>query len=278
MRNAGANLDFRIARADEDSGHLPAARQARLVGLIRDRGQMTVNEMMSLFSVSRDTIRRDLTALEDRALITRTHGGAVPADRTISPVTTLSSRMDSHAAAKRSIGAATARLIRDGETLVLNGGSTTTYFAAELKDHHDLTIITNNLRVLSALPEHCTRSVYLLGGTYAAATQVLVRFDDLGPMPRINVRTAIIGVTGLSAGGFSSGTIQEAQATKAMIDRSQRTILLSDHRKFNVAAFANIAELRKAAYLVTDRMPDEELRAALEKAEVEVLISEPLNG
>lgn len=72
-----------------------------------------------------------------------------------------------------------------------------------------------------------------------------------------------------------SSTIEEAQATKAMIDMPLRAILVSDHSKTNVVAFARIAELRHAAYLVTDRMPNEELRSTLEKAEVEVIISEP---
>jgi len=260
---------------DPASGDLPAARQTKLVELVNEKGQVTVSELVSRFGVSRDTIRRDLTQLEARRLILRTHGGAVSADRTVTTTTPLSSRMDTEVSAKQRIGRAAASLIRDGETLIINGGSTTTYFVTELSERHDLTIVTNNLRVLPALPDQCLRAVYLLGGTYLQSTQSVVGFDGFASMPLISVNTAVIGVAGISAAGFSTGTIEEAHATRAIMQTSRRSIVVADRSKFNVVAFAWIAELQRIEHFVTDAMPDDALRAALEEAEVEILVCEP---
>ncbi len=260
---------------DPASGDLPATRQTKLVELVNETGQVTVSELVSRFGVSRDTIRRDLTQLEARRLIVRTHGGAVSADRTVMTNTPLSSRMDARVSAKQRIGKAAAGLIRDGETLIVNGGSTTTYFVAELHERRDLTIVSNNLRVLSALPERCLWAVYLLGGTYLQSTQSVVGFNGFTSMPLINVNTAVIGVAGICAAGFSTGTIEEAHATRAIMETSRRTIVVADGSKCNVGAFAWIAELKNVEHFVTDVMPDDALRAALDAAEVEIMVCEP---
>jgi DeoR family fructose operon transcriptional repressor len=264
------------ARKRDETGDgnadLPAARQAKLVELVRQHGQVTVGELVARFGVSSDTIRRDLTLLEAAGLLVRTHGGAVPADRMVNPITTLSSRMVKHVSAKQRIGAAAAGLIRDGETLILNAGSTTTYFAAELTARRDLTIVTNNLRLLPALPEQCARSVYLLGGSYLESAQATIGFDGFASMPQISVDTAVIGATGVSADGCSIGTIEEALATRAIMNTSRRTILVADSSKFNIVTFAHFAELRQIEHLVTDAMPEGALRAALDEAGVEILV------
>lgn len=210
-------LLLRPGETDEASGNLPAARQAKLVELVRKRGQVAASELVTLFGVSRDTIRRDLTLLEERGLLVRTHGGAIPGEHLVTSITPLDSRMMKHKTAKERMSRVAAGLIRDGETLMLNGGSSITYFASELVDRRDLTIVTNNLRVLSALPERCLRTVYVLGGTYLDSSQVMVGFAGFAAMPQISVDTAIIGIGGISARGCSIGKLEEALATKEMM-------------------------------------------------------------
>ncbi len=270
-------MDDLLARPtdpEEANGNLPGVRQAKLLDIVRERGQVTVGELVSVFGVSRDTIRRDLTLLEQRGLLVRTHGGAMPGDRMVTSITTLTSRMHAHAAAKQRIGVAAARLIRDGETLMLNGGSSTTYFAAELGERRDLTIVTNNLRVLPALPERCLRAVYVLGGSYLPSSQVMVGFAGFAAMPRISVDTAVIGATGIAAGGCSIGKLEEALATQEMMAVSRRTILLADSSKFDVQAFALVASFGSIEHLVTDAAPTGALAAALDEAEVQVCVAD----
>ena len=262
------------AVGSEDASALPAARQARLVELVRRRGQVTASDLVNHFGVSRDTIRRDLTLLEERGLLVRTHGGAVPGERLVTSITSFDSRMTTHRGAKERMAKAAARLVRDRETLMLNGGSSVTYFAGALGDRQDLTIVTNNLRILPTVPERCVRAIYVLGGTYLASSQVMVGFNGFAEMPLISVDTAIIGVGGLSAKGCSIGKLEEATATKEMMSVCQRTILLADSSKFDVQAFASVAGFDQVEYLVTDKTPPGALAASLEEAGVQVVIAD----
>ena len=115
-----------------DDYSLPARRQNDLLRLAHSRGQVMVNDLAEHFEVSVDTIRRDLDALASRGLLTRTHGGAVPVEQLVNRDSPFAIKMQTQTAEKRRIARAAADLIRDGETLIINGGSTTHYFAEEL--------------------------------------------------------------------------------------------------------------------------------------------------
>ncbi len=256
----------------QDSSALPALRQERLLEILQRQGQATVAELVGLLDVSRDTVRRDLDVLENRGLLVRTHGGAVHKNRMVRVDTTIGLRMDAHAEAKRRIGLAAAGLIRDGETLVLNGGSSTVAFSAALRERRDLTVVTNNLRIPPALPEACIRTVYLLGGTYWAVSQVTIGPLALPGIAGFAADTAVIGVTGLSDEGITMGRLEEAAETAAMIAAAKRTIVLVDASKFDVSAFARIASLERIDHLVTDAAPPSAIADALERAGVSVLI------
>lgn len=260
---------------DADAAALPALRQSRLAALVRERGQMTVAELVRQFGVSRDTVRRDLHVLEQRGLLVRTHGGAIPGDDLVMREVSLTQRMDAHVGAKIRIGRAAATLIRDGETLIVNGGSTTTYFAAEVKDRRDLMVVTNNLRIPPALPDGAMRAIYVLGGTYWSSPQVTIGAIGFPSTAQISADTAVIGVTGLSAAGFSIARLEEAALSSSMIKVARRTIVLADSSKFGVDAFAQVAGCAEVEYLVTDAAPPPEIAAALEQAGVQVLVAPP---
>src|SRR5690349_15772831 len=104
---------------------LPAQRRAALARQVRDRGHATVAELATAFAVSMDTIRRDLDYLADRGVLARTHGGAMRTDELATADTPFDNRTAVHRDAKEAIGAAAARLISDGETVLVNGGTTT---------------------------------------------------------------------------------------------------------------------------------------------------------
>ena len=242
---------------------------------MRELGQITVADLVTRFGVSRDTIRRDLDALEQRGILVRTHGGAIPSDSLVMRETSMTQRMDTHVDAKRRIGRAASALIRDGETLIVNGGSTTCYFAAELGARQNLMVVTNNLRIPPVLPEHAIRAVYVLGGTYWSSPQVTIGPIGFASTARISADTAVVGVTGLSASGFSIARLEEAAATSSMMQVAQRTIVLADSSKFQIDAFAHVAEFANVQHLITDAPLPAEIAAALAEAEVEVLIAPP---
>jgi len=268
------NNDSRQAPTQDQTQQaaLPALRHSRLLALLQERGQASVADLVVALDVSRDTVRRDLDLLDQRGLLIRTRGGALDNSHLVQVDTTLGLRMDAHVEAKRRIGACAARLVRDSETLILNGGSSTCYFAGALGDRHNLTVITNNLRIPPAVPEGCSRAIHILGGLYWGVSQVTLGPIGFSSVAGISADTAVIGVTGLTAAGISMGRLEEASATRGMIDIARRTIVLADASKFSVSAFSLIAPLSGIHHLVTDKEPPPDIAAALAAAGVEIAV------
>jgi len=253
---------------------LPAKRHLELVELVRARGQMTVNELSSHFAVSGDTVRRDLDLLASQGLLKRTHGGAVAMDNLVHQDSTFMQRMSTRVPAKTRIARAACQLIRDGETLVLNGGSTTRLFAAELSDRRNLTIVTNNLTVPTTLAAECVRDVYILGGQYKGDAQVTVGPVGFVSAASITVDSAVIGVGGITIKeGLTTTVLEEASTILGMINVARRTIVLADASKLGHSTFAQIAPLERIDTLVTDEEPPGELAQALKEARVELIIA-----
>ena len=253
---------------------LPAKRHLELVELIRARGQMTVNDLASHFAVSGDTVRRDLDLLATQGLLKRTHGGAVALDNLVHQDSTFTQRMGTRVPAKRRMPRAASRLIGDGETLLVNGGSTTKLFAAELADRRNLTVVTNNLGVPGTLSADCFSNVYILGGEYKGDAQVTVGPVGFVSAGSISVDSAVIGVGGITVKeGLTTTVLEECSMILAMICAARRTIVLADASKFGHSSFAHIAPLGRIQILVTDEAPPSDLAQALKEARVEVIVA-----
>jgi DeoR family transcriptional regulator, fructose operon transcriptional repressor len=253
---------------------LPAKRHLELVELIRARGQMTVNELSNRFGVSGDTVRRDLDFLANQGLVKRTHGGAVAMDNLVQQDSTFMQRMNTRVPAKERIARAACQLITDGETLLLNGGSTTRFFAVELSARRNLTIVTNNLTIPAALAPESIRDIYVLGGQYKGDAQVTVGPVGFVSAASIKVDSAVIGVGGISVeDGLSTTVLEEASMILAMINAARRTIVLADASKLGHSSFAQIVPLDRIDILVTDEAPSDDLARAFREAGVELMVA-----
>lgn len=262
----------RTAERDAD-GVLPGRRRALLTAFIDEHGQATVAELADAFNVSADTVRRDLDWLAKRGAVSRTYGGAVTVTGLAAADTTFSDRSSVHPDEKRCIAAAAAERIADGETVIINGGTTTLAVAAALGVRRNLTIVTNNLRLPAALPPAAVRDVYLIGGSCRVASNVTIGPVTFPGTEGISADVAVIGVGGVAArAGFTTSSLQEAQMMAEMIQSAQRTLVVADSSKFGRSAFAHIVRLDAAAMLVTDRMPEGDLLDALTAAEVEIAV------
>ncbi|MBV8375990.1 MAG: DeoR/GlpR transcriptional regulator [Verrucomicrobia bacterium] len=268
------SADMGISNRSIRGNVLPARRHLELVELIRSRGQMTVNELANHFTVSGDTVRRDLDLLAGQGLIKRTHGGAVAMDNLVHQDSPFTQRMSTRVPAKRRIARAAARLISDGETLLINGGSTTKLFAAELAERRNLTVVTNNLGLPATLPTDCCSNVYILGGEYNGDAQVTVGPVGFVSAGNITVDSAVIGVGGIAIKeGLTTTVLEECSMILAMICAARRTIVLADATKFGHRSFAHIAPLERIQILVTDEAPPKDLAQALHESGVEVIVA-----
>jgi DeoR/GlpR family transcriptional regulator of sugar metabolism len=259
-------------------GSLPARRRFELIRLAQRQGQLSVAELSLQFGVSADTIRRDLDLLSVRGFVRRTHGGAVPADYLVQEESTSAQRSGSRIAEKTRIARCAAQLIQDGESLILNGGSTTRLFAFELSGKKNLTVITNALGIPAALSREAVRDIVVVGGEYRAESHSIVGSVAFCGAVAVSADSAILGVGGVSQKGLSCGLLQDATMAASMIAAARRTIVLADSSKFNHQLLGQISTLDQIDILVTDAEPPRDLFNLLEQLEVQVLIAPPLNS
>jgi DeoR/GlpR family transcriptional regulator of sugar metabolism len=251
---------------------LPAQRRSELVKVLEIKGQMSVSEISDYFNISEDTVRRDLDALAQKGALTRTHGGAVTITALVHRDSPFLQRLNTCTAEKQRIAKAAAALISDGETLLINGGSTTRLFAAELNQQY-LTVVTNNLSVPGVLSTELIRDIYVMGGQFRPEAQVTIG-PILAAGIQISVDSAIIGVGGITAReGLTTTVLEEASMIASMMAAARRTIVLADSSKLGKHSFAQIAGLAAMQILVTDAEPAEELAAALKEAGVELVVA-----
>ncbi|GCD19765.1 D-beta-D-heptose 1-phosphate adenosyltransferase [Cellulomonas algicola] len=265
--------------AGSTARRLPAGRKAELAAYVAEVGEVTVAQLADRFDVSADTIRRDLDALDADGVLIRTHGGAVSTSAIPRPDTGLDVRMRLQTTAKERIGALAATLVHDGSAIVVNAGTTTLALARHLADHSDLTIATNSLRLATEIAPKVYRDLYVFGGAVRASAQATVgpvRLPALAGGPELDIRCdlAIIGVGAVAVdAGYSTSNLAEAQMMGDMMDRAARVAVLADSSKFGRRLFAQIADLGRADYLVTDVAPPHDLHDALRARDVEVLVA-----
>jgi DeoR/GlpR family transcriptional regulator of sugar metabolism len=265
--NGGAD----IPSAD---GALPRRRRDLLTQFVSERGQATVTELADAFNVSTDTVRRDLDWLAAHGSLARTYGGAVVLSNLTTSDSVFSHRATLNPEAKRLIAQATVSRIGDGETVLLNGGTTTLAVARELGARKDLTIVTNNIRIPAELPAASVRDVYLLGGVCRLGSNVTIGPIAFPGMSGVSADVAVIGVGGVSARtGLSTTSLPEAQMMARMLESAHRAVVVADSSKFGRSAFAHIAGLEAVDVLVTDAEPPDDVASELMAKDVEVVVA-----
>ncbi|MEV8273288.1 DeoR/GlpR family DNA-binding transcription regulator [Microbacterium sp. NPDC077184] len=255
---------------------LPAGRKADLAAYVEEVGRVTVADLAEHFSVSIDTIRRDLDQLDREGVVVRTHGGAVSASDTPGRDRGLDVRLRMQVGEKEAIAKLAAELVEDGQVIMLNGGTTTLAVARALRNHRDLTIATNNLRIPAELSPNAFRDLYVFGGAVRTLTQATTGPVAL-PMSAANLEgdiradLALVAVGAVDRSGYSTSNLGDASMMAEMTRRAERTVILADSTKLDRRLFAQIAPLEGADYLVTDEEPSEELAEELRNAGVTVL-------
>jgi len=253
---------------------LPARRRADLAQYVREHAQATVAELAAMFQVSADTVRRDLDHLARRGVLTRTHGGAVPMGELATADTPLLNRRDTQRDAKERIGRAAVRLVDDGQTVIINGGTTALEAARALVGLRNLTIVTNNLLVPSEVPQDALRDLYVLGGMCRIPSMVTIGPVGFTGIRGIRADVALIGVGGISENGYSTSHLGEAQMMQQMIESASRVVILADASKFGRHAFVHIGALEDSDALVTNTLPQPDLEQALREADVDIIVAD----
>jgi DeoR/GlpR family transcriptional regulator of sugar metabolism len=250
-----------------NSDLLGQKRQERIAQLLEERETLTVAEISEAFEVSEATVRRDLAALAAQNMIRRVHGGAMRAHAVATSEAPILQRQEQNAEIKRRIGLAAARLIQDGETVLIIGGSTGTAVARVLGNHSSLTVVTDSLIVANELMRQVVHKVILLGGMVDPA-----EFAVRGTLARLilselQVDRVVLGTKAISAQrGLSAESAEEAEILRAFIQAGNHVIMVTDSSKFHQNALVRVAPIEAIHTLVTDVLiPADALAAIQEK-------------
>jgi DeoR/GlpR family transcriptional regulator of sugar metabolism len=241
-----------MSNSKDDKRPTMAQRDARLREVLRQRGEASIGEMASALGVSEMTLRRDLDRLERDGHVRRTHGGAVPAER-LGFEFDFVARRQSNQRAKRAIAAEAFKLVKPGDRLLLDAGTTTLELACLLRRIPDLTVVTPSLAVASELQFSDGVQTILLGGVLRRGSPDLTGEVTEAVLDMLAVDTAFQGADGIGL----DGTLYTADLGVARVDqkirrRAARTYVLADSSKVGRTALACHGKLQEMAGWITD--------------------------
>jgi DeoR family fructose operon transcriptional repressor len=225
-------------------------RRTRLLDMIRVRGFASIEEITKALGISESTARRDLDVLEEQGSARRTHGGVLYAGG-VPRIAEFGERQPAHWAAKRAIAVKAADEIADGETVLLDGG-TTTYEVARLLVGRSLQVVTNSLPVANLFASESRTDLVLLGGYVSPRTGVC-----LGPyanelLGRLHVTTTVLSAAGIDAEGLFNAHLLLAETEQAMLQAAGRVIVVADSSKFGRKSLTLVAPLEAIDLVVSD--------------------------
>ena len=247
-------------------------RHAQLLALLRREGTVRIATLAKVFDVTTETARRDLDELAQGGALKRTYGGG--ASRSLIDEPGIGIRSRAHAAERALIGAAAARIVEPGDALMVDCGSTTSLFANALAARNlHLTVVTNCLPVARALGTSAHCRVILCPGDYVPREGGAFGADTFEFIGRFKANKAFIGAGGLTSEGVTDADSLGCSVKRAMIDRSDRTILLLDSSKYDLVQFERVCALVDIDELVCEKAPPKKLAAGLKAAEVTLTLA-----
>ena len=244
-------------------GMMGEERRAQILQIVRSEGRVKVIELANLFNTSEVTIRIDLNELHQRGLVLRSHGGAVLPD-TILRESPVYERAKAHSEEKRRIGKMAATLIQDGETIILDSGTTTLEIARQIKKKQGLQIITNGVNIAAELLDARGAQIFILGGSVVKeAASITGRFTE-EMMDQFSADKMFLSGAGCDPEfGVSGAHVEETMVNRAMMRISREIILVADASKFSKRGMSRIAPFSEIDTVISDTSLREEIQEKL---------------
>ena len=221
-------------------------RRALIMKMLEKENEVSVTALSKTLSISEVTIRKDLTNLQNRNLLVRTRGGAIRRPvQNLNEDTTIAKKSMFNFREKERIGRMASKLIKNGDHILLDSGTTTLEIAKNLDRFTDLTILTNAMNIAEELIKYKRFTVIMLGGH--------VRFNSHSTISHFANYKLFLGVDSFSfENGISTPNMEEAMLNQAMISQASEVILVFDSSKFNKRSFCHIANIEQIHTIVTD--------------------------
>jgi DeoR/GlpR family transcriptional regulator of sugar metabolism len=248
---------------------LTAERRSLILERLRTQGRVLAADLTAELDVSADTIRRDLRELADDGRLRRVHGGALPRHGDAS---SFASRARRAPEAKASIARRAAACVRDGQVVVLDGGTTTLELARALRDDLHAQVITTSPPIALALADHPGLDVTVIGGTLRPNALVTVGAVAVEALQLIRADIVFLGVCGLHPEiGVTTEDLEERHVKAAMLEGAAEVVALADHDKLGTAMPVVVAPLSAVTHLVTDAAAEDRALAPYRALGIEVL-------
>lgn len=232
-------------------------REKTIVRLLAEEPLLSINEIGERLGVSVVTARSDLDALAEKGYLVRTRGGALPAFHP-----DIIARRQTEVETKRRIARAAADLVEDGDSIMIESGTTTALVARYLLGKRSVKVVTDSTLLLPYVRANPMVSLEVVGGIFRAATESMTGPVTVAQLRQYHVRIAFIGSDGFSCRyGLTTNFVEAAEVTRTMAEHCDTTVLLADSSKYGKRGFTRYMALAEVNRLITDTgMPDEAVR------------------
>lgn len=247
-------------------------RRAILINKLREDGYIQVTELAEELDISSATIRRDLTVLEKEGYCMRTRGGAVRSSQGTTLELPYDLKKQKFVVEKDRIAHEAAALIENGDTLILDAGSTTYALAQLLHDKQRLTVVTNDLQIAISLAANPNIHLVCTGGISRPHVYTLQGSEVVDFLEKLRVDKTFLGADAIHAdGSIGNVNIEEVAIKQAMIKVASTVVLLADSSKFSIKGFAKVCDLKDIDILITDAGYPDSIRALLKGTKTKLI-------
>jgi DeoR family glycerol-3-phosphate regulon repressor len=239
-------------------------RHQQILRILNEEGTVTISSLAARLDVSLETVRRDVKPLTENGSVLKIHGavglagqiGEAPFER----------RMRENAVAKQTIARHLASTIHNGESVMLDTGTTTSFVARELTGHRRLTVVTNSSDIARTLATVNGNRVYMAGGELRSDSGAAFGNSAIDFITRFTVAHAVISAGALDAGGVMDFDLEESEFARRVLACGERKVVVSDGSKFGRRGLVSVCRFDAVSELITDRDPPEDIADALEAA------------
>jgi len=246
-------------------------RRAKILELLRKEGQVQVSGLSQELSATVVTIRNDLDALEQDGYLQRIRGGAIQTVKNFYLHDSLL-RKQQNIEIRKNVAASAAALVSDGETLLINAGSTAYFTAIELKQYKNLNIVTNSLSIAVEFSMHPSFRVILLGGEINAQYAFTYGYDAQEQLKKYKADKVILSMDGICLeSGLWTNQAEETMLINCMMERARETIIVADSSKYGHESFSHVAPISKVQRWVTDSNLDAKVLKEFEQLGIDVI-------
>jgi len=248
-------------------------RQKQILSLLSQQGRLSVAEIVAQFSISEATARRDLEVLASQGKAQRVHGGVIEVEKA-PPELPILERKQEQMEEKTRIGRVAASLVGNNETVFLGSGTTVLEIARHLRDHKNLTVITNSLPVLNILAGAKEITVVSLGGMLRDSELSFIGHITEQSLVEVRADKVFMGTRGISLEhGLTNDYLQETLTDRAILKSGREVIIAADHTKVNRVSTVLLAPLNSIHTFVTDSGVDKKFVQSLKRQKIKVVLA-----